>query len=123
MTAIIRSVTVDSSHAEKLATFWAGVLNREVADGASEYFAEIKPTTLNEPIMMFIAVPDKTPGKNAWHLDLSPAVGGTKELAAEKERLLALGASHIHDCNEYGVLWSTFADPEGNQFCVGVHDE
>jgi predicted enzyme related to lactoylglutathione lyase len=50
------------------------------------------------------------------HLDL-----GADDRAAEVERLLALGATHVHDKDEYGVRWTTLADPEGNEFCVAEH--
>lgn len=37
------------------------------------------------------------------------------------ERLLALGATKVHDKDEWGVNWTTLLDPEGNEFCVAEH--
>jgi hypothetical protein len=34
-------------------------------------------------------------------------------------RLLALGAIRIGDDDEWGAVWTTLADVEGNEFCVG----
>ena len=33
-------------------------------------------------------------------------------------RLLALGATRIGDYHEWGAVWTTLADVEGNEFCV-----
>ena len=41
--------------------------------------------------------------------------------AAEVERLLGLGATFVHEKDEFGFQWTTLADPEGNEFCVAAH--
>ncbi|MBM4511894.1 hypothetical protein GS425_19395 [Rhodococcus hoagii] len=57
------------------------------------------------------------PGKNRQHMDL-----GSGDLDAEVERVLAAGATEVHRENMDGFRWVTFADPQGNQFCVsGAH--
>ena len=68
------------------------------------------------PRFMFIKVPEAKSAKNRVHLDL-----GTADLDAEVERVLALGATLVGHRQEYGITWSTFTDPEGNEFCVGLH--
>ena len=40
-----------------------------------------------------------------------------RDLEAELERLLALGAKHV-DVGQRDVSWYVLADPEGNEFCV-----
>lgn len=40
---------------------------------------------------------------------------------ADVERLVGIGATRIHDKDEWGVRWTTLADPEGNEFCVATH--
>jgi hypothetical protein len=45
------------------------------------------------------------------HLDL---ISNTFE--AESQRLVALGASRIRDVAHGSARWTTFADPEGNEF-------
>ncbi|PIE28246.1 MAG: glyoxalase/bleomycin resistance/dioxygenase family protein [Micrococcales bacterium] len=117
---VIASVTVDCTDAARLAGFWAQVLGRQLADGAHQHFAMLAPNGA-EPMMMFIAVPDRTPGKNSWHLDLRPA-GSADQLESELTRIRGLGAEEIGSYREYGHRWTTFADPEGNRFCVGVED-
>jgi predicted enzyme related to lactoylglutathione lyase len=50
--------------------------------------------------------------KNRVHLDLA-----TTDSEAESARLLELGAAKLRDITEDGRLrWTTFADPEGNEF-------
>jgi predicted enzyme related to lactoylglutathione lyase len=51
------------------------------------------------------------------HIDL-----GTPDLEAEVTRVLALGADLVGRYEEFGVTWATFHDPEGNEFCIGLHD-
>jgi len=54
-------------------------------------------------------------GKNRWHLDIAPPVGGDQQ--AEVERLISLGARHA-DIGQGDVAWVVLADPDGNEFCV-----
>ena len=68
--------------------------------------------------MLFIEVPDPTPGKPRIHLDLRPRERGRDE---EVEWLLEYGATQVADHRGKdgpGSGWVTFADPEGNLFCV-----
>jgi predicted enzyme related to lactoylglutathione lyase len=109
----IGNLTVDCADAAGLASFYATLLDRPVDPGASEYFATIGRGT--SPVLMFLKVPDRTPGKNSVHLDLH-----TDALADEITRAVSLGAKHLADFDEYGAVWATFADPEGNVFDIGT---
>lgn len=110
MTLELAHVTIDSENAAALAGFYAELLGRTVDPEASEYFA----TVGGAPVLMFIKVPDKTPGKNSVHLDLH-----TPERRAQVERALALGAKQLGEYDEYGARWTTLSDPEGNLFDIG----
>ena len=114
MTAEMRvfNVTFDCRDAAALAGFWAEALEREVDDGADESFARVR----GEPNLLFLQVPEPTPGKNRVHLDLD-----ADGLAAARRRLEALGARLLDEREGRGLRWLTFADPEGNEFCVGSH--
>ena len=111
----IAHVTVDCAHAADLAAFYAALLDREVDEGASEYFATVGRAAGAHPVLMFIKVPDRTPGKNSIHLDLH-----TPDVSAAVARAAALGAKPIADFDEYGAVWTTMTDPEGNLFDVGT---
>ncbi|WP_432973416.1 VOC family protein [Dactylosporangium sp. CA-233914] len=111
----LANVTVDcAGSAAELAGFYANLLGREVDPGASEFFATAGRAARETPVLMFIRVPDRTPGKNSVHLDLH-----TEDIPAAVERAVALGAKHVGDFDEYGTAWATLADPEGNLFDIG----
>jgi predicted enzyme related to lactoylglutathione lyase len=61
------------------------------------------------------ASPDSL-GKNRVHLVLH-----ADDRAAEVERLVSLGATIVHDKDEWNVRWTTLTDPQGNEFCVATH--
>jgi predicted enzyme related to lactoylglutathione lyase len=108
----VHSVTIDCHHPIAVANFWAAVFGRSVADGASDYFAQI-PAGADGPGMMFIAVPEGKTAKNRMHLDLS-----ADDRPAEVARLVALGAAVKAEHAEHGFAWTTLVDVEGNEFCV-----
>ncbi|MEU2256109.1 VOC family protein [Nocardia xishanensis] len=115
MTLSIANVTFDCENAGALAGFWAELLELPVDEEASEFFATVGRASGRSPVLMFIQVPDKTPGKNVVHLDLHAA-----QWREQVERAVALGAKHIADFDEYGQQWATLADPEGNLFDIGA---
>jgi predicted enzyme related to lactoylglutathione lyase len=119
MTSRISAVTFDCADAIALAEFWAKALGRSVSAGPPEpsaFFASIAPGDEGSPMMMFLRVPEGKTAKNRMHLDLAVADRG-----AEVARLVALGAIHLYDKDEWGISWATLTDPEGNEFCVSEH--
>jgi hypothetical protein len=126
--ARIRDVVVDCRHPASLARFWAAVLDGyEVAPydeeelqrlrGIGVHDPEDDPTVLVErpgthPRLFFVLVPEPKTVKNRVHLDLD-----ADDPAAEKARLLGLGATVVAEYDDNTVL----ADPEGNEFCL-MHD-
>jgi hypothetical protein len=57
-------------------------------------------------------VPEGKTAKKRLHLDLV-----TTDFAADSERLLALGARRLRDIQDGDrVRWTTFQDPQGNEF-------
>jgi predicted enzyme related to lactoylglutathione lyase len=106
----VYGLSIDTADAEKLAHFWAAALGRDVAEGASTENATLAPDGTN-PRLSFHQVPEPKSVKNRLHLDL---ISPTFE--AETERLLALGATRIRDLTRGTARWTTFADPEGNEF-------
>jgi predicted enzyme related to lactoylglutathione lyase len=107
------NVTVDCTHAANLAGFYASLFDREVDLCASEFFATVGRTGAG-PVLMFIQVPDPTPGKNRVHLDLH-----TSDIRGQVARAVSLGAKQVADFAEYGAVWTTLTDPEGNVFDIG----
>ncbi len=111
----IANLTVDCTDAAALAGFYAALLERPVDPDATEYFATVGRSAGAQPILMFIQVPDRTPGKNSVHVDFH-----TPDLPAAVARAVALGAKQVADFAEYGVVWTTLSDPEGNLFDIGA---
>ncbi|ONM47465.1 VOC family protein [Nocardia donostiensis] len=114
MALSLGNIVVDSADAGALAGFYAKLLHQPVDPDANGYFATVGRGSGMSPLLMFIKVPDKTPGKNVVHLDFR-----ADDRRAEVERAVALGARHIADFAEYGMNWTTLADPEGNLFDIG----
>jgi hypothetical protein len=115
-TLSLGQIAVDCTDATALAGFWSRLLDRPVADGANPFFAVVPAAPDGSvPALMFLAVPEPRSGKNRLHLDLfSP------DQPAEVERAVTLGATRVGDFEEYGMRWTTLADPEGNLFDIGL---
>ena len=115
MPATLANITVDCDDTATVAAFWSAVLDRPIDDEPSEYFISIGKDDRSQTGWFFIKVPEGKTVKNRVHLDLD-----ADDVAAEVARVVALGATHIHDKDEYGLQWTTLADPEGNEFCIGT---
>lgn len=117
MTITVYALSVDCAEAEKLAGFWSAALGRPVRSGATAGSAAIEAGPADGggapgPVMLFHQVPEPKTVKNRWHLDLV-----TTQTEAETRRLLGLGATVLRVFEENGRhRWTTFADPEGNEF-------
>jgi hypothetical protein len=112
-----RQIVFDATNALTLAQFWATLLERDVDPDANPYFATIGRTgpAADQPIFMFIQVPEPKAGKNRLHVDFASA-----DRPADIQRAVAAGATHIGDFDEYGIKWSTLADVEGNVFDIAA---
>ncbi len=117
MTLIHKAVTFDCSDATVVSEFWSAVLGRpiDIEPTPSPFFASIGLNASSPIAYMFIQVPEGKSVKNRVHLDLD-----ADNVEAEVARVIALGATHIHDKDEFGMQWTTLADPEGNEFCIGT---
>jgi predicted enzyme related to lactoylglutathione lyase len=118
MTLVHKAVTFDCTDATVVSGFWSAVLDRPVDTEPmppSPYFASIGLADPSGCAYMFIQVPEGKAVKNRVHLDLD-----ADDVEGEVARVIALGATHIHDKEEYGMRWTTLADPEGNEFCIGT---
>ena len=114
--ATLQNITFDAADPPALADFWANVLERSVSPGANEFVAIIDGPAEGRPNLLFLKVPEGKAAKNRMHIDFDCA-----DLAAERKRLEGMGASFVHEKDEWGVHWMTFTDPEGNEFCVAKH--
>ncbi|MBG6179469.1 VOC family protein [Arthrobacter sp. CAN_A1] len=65
--------------------------------------------------ILFQPVPEPKTVKNRCHLDIN-LNGGSKD--DTRARLEARGAQFLYEANQGPHIWSTMADPEGNEFCI-----
>lgn len=110
-------IVFDCTDAATLAGFWAQLLERPVDEGASAYFATVGRSgeVALQPVYMFLQVGEPRSGKNRLHVDLV-----AQDLRHEVQRAIGLGATHVGDFDEYGTVWTTLADPEGNLFDIAA---
>jgi predicted enzyme related to lactoylglutathione lyase len=115
MTLRLGNITLDCDDALRVAAFWSAALDRPIDDEASEHFASIGREDDRQPGWFFIKVPEGKSTKNRVHVDLH-----ADDRESEVARLVGLGAARLADHDEWGAVWTTLADPEGNEFCVAA---
>jgi predicted enzyme related to lactoylglutathione lyase len=106
-------LVLDCADPAKLAKFWSEALGYQNAGEAGNYVMLVPPDA--GAVLMLQRVPEPKSVKNRMHLDIQAA-----NVAAEAERLVALGARHVDDVQyaELGSHWLLMQDPEGNEFCI-----
>jgi len=67
------------------------------------------------PRVLFQRVPEPKTVKNRVHLDLRVGDNAATEAVS---RLIAAGATFMHEGHQGPHAWVTLTDPEGNEFCV-----
>ncbi|MGW5714873.1 VOC family protein [Amycolatopsis sp. NPDC003865] len=135
-------ITFDCAEPERVARFWCEVLGYEVppapsgfaswaefdaslpADRQGAAFACADPSGVG-PRLFFQRVPEGKVVKNRVHLDVRVGTGlrGQERLSAleaERDRLIALGASHFQTlyADEFNESCIVMQDVEGNEFCL-----
>ena len=137
-------VTFDCADPDAQARFWADVLGYDMQPpppGFETWDAfldanSVPPERRNDasactdpegvgPRLFFQKVPEGKTAKNRVHLDVRVGTGmvGDERLAAleaERDRLVALGASEVRVMRADGFNESCIVmqDPEGNEFCL-----
>ncbi len=107
------AVTFDAHDPARVASFWAGLLGREVvADGRGAML----PGSDTQVGLEFAAARSDKVGRNRLHLHV------TSTSDADQRRTVAaaldLGAGHLDVGQLPGEGHVVLADPEGNEFCV-----
>jgi predicted enzyme related to lactoylglutathione lyase len=114
----IHEITFDARDSHALAVFWGALLEREIRPGdmPQDDSVLVMPTP-GQPGLLFLRVPEGKTAKNRIHFDLWPTSTKRDE---QVERAIGLGAVVLADQRqEDGTGWVVFADPEGNEFCIG----
>jgi predicted enzyme related to lactoylglutathione lyase len=116
LTLRLGEIVIDCADHETVVAFWLAAMGDYARVDVNEQYVAIAPVdrTIGRPTILFQKVPEPKTVKNRVHLDLRG-----ESMAAEVERLIALGAAFIAERTlGEGVRWTVMADPEGNEFCV-----
>lgn len=140
-------VVIDCAAPHDLADWWAETLSWEVEPQDESFirsmieqgFATDEETTLHngllvwasgtavrpventgsgQPRLLFQKVPESKTVKNRLHLDIRPGPPETTDIDALRQKLIERGATLISRGQQGPHEWVTFADPEGNEFCL-----
>jgi predicted enzyme related to lactoylglutathione lyase len=114
----IHEITFDARDPHALAAFWAALLEREIRPGDMPQDDSVLVAPVpGQPGLLFLRVPEGKTAKNRIHFDLWPTSTRRDE---QIERAIALGAMVLADQRRAdGTGWVVFADPDGNEFCIG----
>jgi Glyoxalase-like domain len=114
MACKFNELVIDSIQPERIARWWADVLDYRITD-EDEVGVEISGPTGAGPTLVFLRVPEAKSVKNRVHIDLSPT---DREQEAELGRLYELGAERVDVGQGDDAGWVVLRDPEGNEFCL-----
>jgi len=107
------TVTFEAHDAPGLARFWAGVLGRDVVEGAGGALVPGDDTQLS---LRFVPGGPQEVGSNRTHLHLTSA--GLDDQQQVVATALRLGAAHLDVGQRPEEGHIVLADPGGNSFCV-----
>ena len=118
MTLRLGELVIDCADHEVVVPFWLAALGDYERLEVNEQYVAIAPLerAVGRPPILFQKVPEAKVVKNRVHMDLRGP-----SMAAEVERLTALGATFIAERSlGEAVTWTVMADPEGNEFCIST---
>ena len=102
-----------------MADFWQAAIGFDVRTGNGDPHVALSGSSVRRPLnhLTLQRVPEAKAAKLRLHLDLY-----SKDVTAEIDRLLALGATELFRIPEGAtgddLLYATLTDPEGHEFCV-----
>jgi len=107
-------IVLDANDPERVAEFWCEALQYRRVNRIEQYVVLLPPDGTPGFTMLVQGVDDPKAAKNRMHLDLHVA-----DPEAEVVRLVALGATRLGSGSIGDIQWTTMADIEGNEFCIG----
>lgn len=141
MATKLGNITFYADDPQRLARFWAGVFGYPMLRWEEPLKSELLASGLTEadlasravvedpdgagPRLFFHHAAEPKSGRNRLHLDINATPGrrpSAEELEAEKDRLVALGASVVRLIDQSWGPWPEhyyqMRDPDGNEFCL-----
>lgn len=116
MTMRMAEVVIDCADHGAVVDFWAAALGYERRDDDGSQYAALVPPGHREPgrlPILFQRVREPKVVKNRVHLDFR-----TEDMAAEVQRMVALGAAVLAERSLGDFRWTVLEDPAGNEFCI-----
>jgi predicted enzyme related to lactoylglutathione lyase len=106
--------TLDCVDLDRTAIFWQAAVGFRVEGGTDGRYVALAGRGV---VLTLQCVPEPKTVKNRMHLDLL-----VDDVEREVDRLEKLGAARVtaDAHHEFGQSWFVLADPEGNEFCVGL---
>ncbi|WP_151475738.1 VOC family protein [Streptomyces albicerus] len=115
MTCQLFALCFDAIEPLRLARFWSGVLDWELADDPHDGIT-LLPSDDTGFRLRFLPTQEQKAGQNRMHFDLtSTSLEDQQQTVA---RALGLGGQHIDIGQRPEEGHVVLADPEGNEFCV-----
>jgi predicted enzyme related to lactoylglutathione lyase len=115
MTSHLVALCIDANDPLRLARFWAGVLEWEMADDPYGGITLLPSDDTGFRIRL-LSTEEQKAGRNQMHLDLTST--SLEDQQQTVTRSLELGARHIDVGQRPDEGHVVLADPEGNEFCV-----
>jgi len=112
MASDLAALCIDAKDPLQLASFWSGVLRRELADSGD---VVLPADAVGFPIRFAPTRQEKTQ-PNQMHVDLTSTSLDDQQQTVD--RALGLGAHHIDVGQRPEEGHVVLADPDGNEFCV-----
>jgi len=112
VTSHLVALCFDAIDPDRLARFWAGVLNRQIADDG----LTLMPRTSTEFSIEFQPTSQRKSGPNQMHLHLTST--SLDDQQSTVARALGLGGRHLDVGQGAETEHVVLADPEDNEFCV-----
>lgn len=108
----LRNITFMSRDPERLADFWAAVLELPARESMVDEVL-LHDGTWGFPRLTFQRVDGGTRTPSPMHLDVTP-----EDRVQAIGRLIALGGSEVETFGTEDFRWTVMRDPEGNELCV-----
>ena len=115
MTCQLVALVIDANDPQRLAGFWAGILDWQPADRAGRGVA-LLPSDDTGFELRFLPTSEPKAGPNQLHFDLTSS--SLEDQRRTVARALELGGRHLDIGQGPDADHVVLADPEGNEFCV-----
>ena len=113
----IGSAAVDCANLRRMVEFWSEALDYRIDSSGHGWTYLVDPNGRG-PGLFLQQVPDPTPGKNRWHIDLY-----ARDEKAEARRIEGIGGLRVRrfeaeEGDIKGTVLEVMRDVEGNEFCI-----